>query len=141
MTPETGLLVPPGDPSALAQALIGLLEDEPRRRSFGVAARRIAEERYSWDRIARRLGSIYELSPGAPRPPSPHDERALREPRAWRAALVLPFMGLAGAMLWWRGPDWNQVGDAFSAVRWEWVVAAVGFNLLSVVARASRGGR
>jgi uncharacterized membrane protein YbhN (UPF0104 family) len=55
---------------------------------------------------------------------------------AWRTALVLPFLGLAGAMLWWRGPDWNQVGDAFSAVRWEWVVAAVGFNLISVVVRA-----
>ena len=64
MTPETGLLVPPGDPSALAQALIGLLEDEPRRRSFGAAARRIAEERYSWDGIARRLASIYELVAG-----------------------------------------------------------------------------
>jgi phosphatidylinositol alpha-mannosyltransferase len=64
MTPETGLLVPPGDPSALAQALIGLLEDEPRRRSFGAAARRIAEERYSWDGIAGRLASIYELVAG-----------------------------------------------------------------------------
>jgi phosphatidylinositol alpha-mannosyltransferase len=69
MTPETGLLVPPGDPSALAQALIGLLEDEPRRRAFGVAARRVAEERYSWDRIGRRLASIYELvAGGAPAP-------------------------------------------------------------------------
>ena len=61
MTPETGLLVPPGDPDALAQGLIALVEDEPRRRSLGAAARRLAEERYSWERIGRRLVGLYEL--------------------------------------------------------------------------------
>ena len=39
-------------------------------------------------------------------------------------------------LLWWRGPAWGAVADAFTAVRWEWVAAAVGFNLLSVVVRA-----
>ena len=61
MTSDTGLLVPPGDPAALAQGLIAILEDEPRRRAFGAAAREVARERYSWDAIARRLASIYEL--------------------------------------------------------------------------------
>jgi phosphatidylinositol alpha-mannosyltransferase len=61
MTPETGLLVPPGDPAALAQGLIALVQDEPRRREFGAAARQVAEERYSWDEIGRRLQRIYEL--------------------------------------------------------------------------------
>lgn len=61
MTPETGLLVPPGDPTALAQGLIALLEDEPRRRELGLAARQVAQERYSWGKIARRLQGIYEL--------------------------------------------------------------------------------
>jgi uncharacterized protein (TIRG00374 family) len=41
-----------------------------------------------------------------------------------------------GALLWWRGPDWGTVLDAFDAVRWEWVVAAIGLNLISVVVRA-----
>src|SRR5207302_1846551 len=40
------------------------------------------------------------------------------------------------ALLWWRGPDWNIVGDAFRAVQWEWVVAAIALNLLSVVVRS-----
>jgi phosphatidylinositol alpha-mannosyltransferase len=69
MTPETGLLVPPGDPGALAQGLIALMEDEPRRRDFGAAARQVAEERYSWDEIGRRLQRIYELV--ADRAPAP----------------------------------------------------------------------
>ena len=60
MTDETGLLVPSGDPGALADAVAGLLLDEPRRQRFGVASRRLAQERYSWDDIARRLSAIYE---------------------------------------------------------------------------------
>ena len=60
MTDETGLLVPPDDPAALAGAVSNLLVDEPRRQQFGESARRLAQERYSWDDIARRLSAIYE---------------------------------------------------------------------------------
>ena len=59
MTDETGVLVPPGDPDALAEAVAALLDDEPRREALGVSARRLAQERYSWDDIARRLEEIY----------------------------------------------------------------------------------
>jgi uncharacterized protein (TIRG00374 family) len=53
-----------------------------------------------------------------------------------RAALVL--LGAVGvfAALWWHGPAWGGVADAFAAVEWRWVAAAVGLNLLSVVVRA-----
>jgi uncharacterized protein (TIRG00374 family) len=53
-----------------------------------------------------------------------------------RAALVL--LGAVGvfAALWWRGPAWGGVADAFAAVEWRWVAAAVGLNLLSVLVRA-----
>ncbi len=60
MTDETGLLVPPGDPAALADGVEALLADEPRRRAQGEAARRLAEERYAWDSIASRLAAVYE---------------------------------------------------------------------------------
>ena len=56
---------------------------------------------------------------------------------AWvRAALVL--LGAVGvfAALWWHGPAWGGVADAFRAVEWRWVAAAVGLNLLSVLVRA-----
>jgi glycosyltransferase involved in cell wall biosynthesis len=46
----------------LKQAVIGLLEDEPRREQMGAAARVIARERYDWRDIGRRLLSIYELA-------------------------------------------------------------------------------
>jgi uncharacterized protein (TIRG00374 family) len=54
----------------------------------------------------------------------------------WRVLLMLPFAAIVVALLWWRGPEWRVVGDAFTAVHWQWVVAAIGLNLLSVVARA-----
>ena len=40
------------------------------------------------------------------------------------------------ALLWWRGPAWSAIVDAFTIVSWSWVLAAVGLNLLSVVARS-----
>jgi phosphatidyl-myo-inositol alpha-mannosyltransferase len=57
--PETGFLVPPGDPEALADALIALVTDESRRAAMGEAGRRVAEERYSWLRICKRLVEVY----------------------------------------------------------------------------------
>jgi phosphatidylinositol alpha-mannosyltransferase len=63
-SPQAGVLVPSGDPGALARAVVELLDDEPRRLALGAAARELARERYSWDDIARRLVAIYELVSG-----------------------------------------------------------------------------
>jgi phosphatidylinositol alpha-mannosyltransferase len=60
MSPEVGITVPPGDPDALAQALISLLQDEARRRRLGAAARERALERYAWSGLAQRLLRIYQ---------------------------------------------------------------------------------
>lgn len=56
---DLGLLVPPGDHEALAAAIVSLLQDETRRCELGANARRVAEERYSWDTIAPRILEIY----------------------------------------------------------------------------------
>jgi phosphatidylinositol alpha-mannosyltransferase len=60
LTPEAAIPFPPGDERALVEAVASLLEDEPRREQLGAGGRRVAEERYSWDAIARRLVEIYE---------------------------------------------------------------------------------
>jgi phosphatidyl-myo-inositol alpha-mannosyltransferase len=65
MEPEAGRLVPPGDPNALAEAVVALIEDEPARVQLGRAARALAEELYSWDGIAQRLAEIYESLAGS----------------------------------------------------------------------------
>jgi uncharacterized membrane protein YbhN (UPF0104 family) len=53
-----------------------------------------------------------------------------------RVAVVLAAACGLGALVWWRGPDWGTVGHAFDSVRWQWVVVAIGLNLVSVVVRA-----
>jgi uncharacterized membrane protein YbhN (UPF0104 family) len=53
-----------------------------------------------------------------------------------RAAIAVAGLGGAVALLWWRGPAWSAIADAFTAVQWEWVAASVGLNLLSVLLRA-----
>jgi phosphatidyl-myo-inositol alpha-mannosyltransferase len=65
MTEGTSVSCRPGDPEALAGAAAALLADEPRRAALGRAARRLAEERYAWSRVAKRLAAIYELVAGA----------------------------------------------------------------------------
>jgi len=54
----------------------------------------------------------------------------------WRLALLAALLVAVGAAFWWRGPGWSLVGDAFTAVTWEWVVGAIALNLVSVVARS-----
>jgi phosphatidyl-myo-inositol alpha-mannosyltransferase len=60
MTEDAAVSFPAGDVGALTDALVALLEDEPRRAALGAGARREAVERYSWGDVARRLHEIYE---------------------------------------------------------------------------------
>jgi glycosyltransferase involved in cell wall biosynthesis len=49
---ETGLLVPPADPSALAAALGRVLDDPELRERIGAAGRQRVLERFTWRRTA-----------------------------------------------------------------------------------------
>jgi phosphatidylinositol alpha-mannosyltransferase len=54
-----GSLVPPGDEHRLADAIVSLLEDEPRRLRAAAAARELAVGSYGWPSIAARLRALY----------------------------------------------------------------------------------
>jgi phosphatidyl-myo-inositol alpha-mannosyltransferase len=60
VTEETGSLVPPDDPEALAGAIQALLGDEAARVDRGRAARERAVSEYAWPLLARRLVDCYE---------------------------------------------------------------------------------
>jgi glycosyltransferase involved in cell wall biosynthesis len=57
---ETGLLVPPADPDALAEAIGRLLADEALRARFGAASRGKARQRWHPTEVARQTASIYQ---------------------------------------------------------------------------------
>jgi glycosyltransferase involved in cell wall biosynthesis len=53
---ETALLVPPGEPSALAHAIERLIVDNTLRETLGRAARAEAVAKYGFDAVGRQLG-------------------------------------------------------------------------------------
>lgn len=71
---ETGLLVPPGDAAALADAVIALLGDDKQRTAFGRAGRARVERAFT---LARHLEEVESLYREAAAPSSrDHSRRA-----------------------------------------------------------------
>jgi glycosyltransferase involved in cell wall biosynthesis len=56
---ETGLLVPPGDPEALARAMQALLSSEELRKRFGNAGRSLVEREFSEDIVIKQVLDLY----------------------------------------------------------------------------------
>ena len=54
-----GVLVEPGDPSALAGALGALLDDGRRRERLGSAGRRRVLDRFTWRATAVATAEVY----------------------------------------------------------------------------------
>ena len=57
---ETGLLVPPNDPQALADAIVYILRNPEVARQFGEAGRRRVEEHFTVERMVCETESVYE---------------------------------------------------------------------------------
>jgi len=55
---ETGFLIPPEDPAAIAEAVGRLLSDSGLAARVGAAGRRAVETYYNWDRVVRDLRAI-----------------------------------------------------------------------------------
>ncbi|MCS7071001.1 MAG: glycosyltransferase [Anaerolinea sp.] len=62
---ETGLLVPTGDPEALAEALLRLITNRAARDAFSSAARAHAEADFSKDAMVRSTAALYRSLIGA----------------------------------------------------------------------------
>ena len=59
-TAETGLLVPPRDHHAMADAIVRLLKDEALRERMGDAGLSLAHAKFSAERMVRRRCSVYK---------------------------------------------------------------------------------
>jgi len=56
----SGLLVPPRDPEALAQAIARLSETPELRKQLGLAARARVEQKFTWEQMASETTRAYE---------------------------------------------------------------------------------
>jgi glycosyltransferase involved in cell wall biosynthesis len=59
---RSGVLVPPGDPDALARAIDELLRDTAARERLGEAARARVERDFSADRMAAQTAEVYRAA-------------------------------------------------------------------------------
>ncbi len=59
---RTGLLVPEKNPEAIASAVIRYLDDKMFAHRMGVAGKQFALEHFNWDRITRKIQSIYAMA-------------------------------------------------------------------------------
>jgi colanic acid/amylovoran biosynthesis glycosyltransferase len=66
---ETGLLVPPRDPAALAEAVLGLADDDARRQRLAEAGHRVVAEQYDLGRTVQ--GYLERIERAAGRPAGP----------------------------------------------------------------------
>lgn len=57
---QTGYLVPPGDPSALAQAILALVKDEDLATGFGRAGQARVREHFSAERMVERTQALFD---------------------------------------------------------------------------------
>lgn len=56
---RTGILVPPGDPEALAAAILRLMREPEMCARYAAEARRVIEARYSFDRMVGQFEELY----------------------------------------------------------------------------------
>jgi len=77
---ETGLLVPPKDPGALARAVSRLVDDPRLRARLGEAGRAYVGRHYDWMENAQQMASIYERLLAS---------RPARQSRTQQAGIVL----------------------------------------------------
>ena len=61
---ETGLLVPPANPAALADAIATLAKDAPLRARMGSAGRAFVEREYRWQDNAALMERLYDRALG-----------------------------------------------------------------------------
>ncbi len=73
---ETGLLVPPGDPAALAAALDRLARDERLRIRLGAAGRERFAARFRMERVAAALREVYAAARTHRCPLAPREDAA-----------------------------------------------------------------
>ena len=92
---QSGILVPPNDPGALAAAVLELLNDPDQRNRFSSKAREVTAAEFSADRMAGDYAEVYEdvATPTSQSPGVTRDVAPSRPPKIFMMDLwaILPY--------------------------------------------------
>jgi len=55
-----GIIVPPKDPKALAEAILEILKNPELAKKMGENGRKLVERKYSWKKITKKVMGVYE---------------------------------------------------------------------------------
>src|SRR6185369_11727586 len=77
---QTGFLVPPDDPSALAERLAWLARHPKQAQRMGRAGLRRAGELYTWSSVVSRIVAVYEAMLGERVPQSAQTYAGMARP-------------------------------------------------------------
>jgi glycosyltransferase involved in cell wall biosynthesis len=75
VSPDTGVLAPPGDEEAMARAIVSLLGDGQRRRALASAGRRRVEEQFTIQQTAAAMEALFSAVSARPATPDGPPER------------------------------------------------------------------
>jgi len=59
VNPNTLMLVRPGDPAGLAQAILDIHSDKKKAEALGRSSRAFVAEHFSWDKVVQRIAEVY----------------------------------------------------------------------------------
>ena len=57
---ENAIVIPPKDPKKISQAMITLIENPELRRKLVDNGRNLVDKNYGWDKIVKKIESIYK---------------------------------------------------------------------------------
>jgi len=57
---NAGILVPPGEPEPLAEAIKRLLKDKQLQRELGEAGRKRVQQEFNWEQAANKTVKVYQ---------------------------------------------------------------------------------
>jgi hypothetical protein len=114
---ETGLIVPPKDADALAQAILKLANDKEKRERFGFAARRWAETNCAREIVAAEMLDVYREAQSKFKANRGHSLNRHELPRAIATADQLA----------------NSFDEAFHQLRLRW---SMGYRVRTICRRA-----
>lgn len=57
---KDGLLIPPEDPGAMAEAIISLLDNKEKAKELGLSAKKKVEEKFSVEEMVKKTKAVYE---------------------------------------------------------------------------------